>query len=98
MKQSGSLMTNGDTESFVVSSILEALPPVGARVSDGSERSDPMPPSSEFTRLYRIQSSAKVEAPDWVKQGQIESGHIQAEGRWFVADPAMLDWYRADAN
>jgi len=28
---------------------------------------------------------------------ELFSGHTEAEGRWFVADPSMLDWYREDA-
>lgn len=35
---------------------------------------------------------------DWIRESQIATGHAGAEGRWFVADSTMLDWYREDAG
>jgi hypothetical protein len=55
-------------------------------------------PEPGFTRLYRVEPDGpEVGRPDWVRQAQAESGHLEAEGRWFVADPVLLDWYREDA-
>jgi hypothetical protein len=54
------------------------------------------PAASEHTRLYRAESAVRGEFSDWRKEALDASGHTEAEGRWFVADPAMLDWYKAD--
>jgi hypothetical protein len=48
------------------------------------------------TRLYRAEPTTQAQVPDWIRQGQEESGHAGAQGRWFVQDPAMLDWYHND--
>lgn len=49
-----------------------------------------------LVRLYRIEPRHKSDLPDWIVRGLAESGHSEAEGRWFVRDPEMLDWYRED--
>jgi hypothetical protein len=51
-----------------------------------------------FTRLYRAEPiPGGKEWAEWVEVTRDELGITQAEGRWFVADPALLDWYREDA-
>jgi hypothetical protein len=52
----------------------------------------------DYTRLYRVEAVPRGgETPEWIKQGQDALGIAEASGRWFVADPALLDWYREDA-
>ena len=52
-----------------------------------------------FTRLYRVEPDGPDDKrPDWIRQAQAETGHLDAEGRWFVADAALLAWYREDAS
>lgn len=52
------------------------------------------------TRLYRVEVDPKHRKPvsDWIKDGQRNSGHTAAEGRWFVADTKMLDFYINDTG
>src|SRR5262249_28262894 len=51
-----------------------------------------------FTRLYRVEPiPSGREWAEWEKNARDGLGITQAEGRWFVADPSMLDWYREDA-
>lgn len=50
------------------------------------------------TTLYRAEGKPRTDVPDWVKQGQTDSGHADAAGRWFTNDPAALEWYKKDAG
>jgi hypothetical protein len=51
-----------------------------------------------FTRLYRVEPiPGGREWAEWEKITREELGIARAEGRWFVADPSLLDWYREDA-
>lgn len=54
------------------------------------------PPAKGMTRLYRAESKIKKELPDWIKQEQQSSGHIAAQGRWYVKDKSLLDFYLKD--
>jgi hypothetical protein len=56
------------------------------------------PVSPGHVRLFRAEVRPEVRraAPEWVAAGQRESGMAEAEGRWFVADRSMLDFYVKD--
>lgn len=51
-----------------------------------------------YTRLYRAEGAVEKEKPEWVAQAQKESGHADAEGRWYTEDRSALDWYHNNTN
>jgi hypothetical protein len=46
--------------------------------------------------LYRAEPKDLAELPAWIKQAKEVDGSLDAQGRWFVSDPAMLDFYLKD--
>ncbi len=53
-------------------------------------------PAKGMTRLYRAESKTKKNPPEWVAHEQKQSGHSDAEGRWYVKDKSLLDFYVKD--
>lgn len=71
--------------------------------SDSTIREDllrPMMPGVEdgFTRIFRGESVAKQEVPDWVRQGLERTGAADAQGRWWTSDRDIAEWYAKDAG
>ncbi|WP_020474192.1 MobF family relaxase [Zavarzinella formosa] len=54
--------------------------------------------ASGHTRLFRVEPAQRAVHADWIQAAQAERGHTEAQDRWFVQDPAMLEWYRQDAK
>src|ERR1700722_18546099 len=50
-----------------------------------------------FTRLYRVEPASKASIPDWKRDHPLMAGILEAQGRWFVSDPTLLDWYLEDS-
>lgn len=54
-------------------------------------------PQPGFTRLYRVEPAGPSKPrSEWLAQATEASGQNAAQGRWFVQDPALLDFYRKD--
>src|SRR5438128_10896158 len=51
-------------------------------------------------RLYRGETnySGPDLRPEWVKQTQKESGHFDAEGRWWTDSREIAEWYKREAG
>lgn len=78
---------------------MDVYNPDAIRAQEGPQPAlQPPPAAPETVRLYRLEPTGPDVRPDWIKQEQAASGHAGAEGRWFVQDPKMLDWYRQDAG
>jgi hypothetical protein len=76
----GNVRATASDGSFAAVTLLSTLPPV--------------PPGA--TRLYRAEPRNEVVLPEWIRQAKEADGSLAAQGRWFVADPSMLDFYVAD--
>jgi hypothetical protein len=50
-----------------------------------------------FTRLYRVEPAFRASIPDWRSEHPLMAGILEAQGRWFVSDPTLLDWYLEDS-
>ena len=56
-------------------------------------------PKDGFTRVYRGEyTGPQRKIPDWIKVTQEESGHANAQGRWWTTDPEVAKWYMEDAG
>lgn len=77
---------------------FERLPPVS--IDEVINRSVAVPPAAGFVRLYRVEVAPefRVEAPDYIKVAQQESGQAEAEGRWFSDKTEVLDFYLEDTG
>jgi hypothetical protein len=59
-----------------------------------------LPPVKEGnTRVFRGQyTGPKTDLPEWIKVSQDESGHTDAQGRWWTTDPEVAKWYMEDSG
>ena len=67
--------------------------------SPESIAAETMPPVADgMVRVFRGESTERLDIPDWVKEGIEANGSMDAEGRWWTTNPEIADWYVKDAG